>query len=404
MSAAAPAVPHDGDAIARRNALLLAFAGALGGANASVVFATGSLIGRALGSDPEYATVPITAFVVGTALATYPAAAMARRFGRRNVFMAGNVAGAWAGILGALSLYLASFELYCLATFLAGVYQAVIVSYRFAAADSATPRFRATAISWVLGGGLAAAFIGPQLVIFTKELTLPYLFLATYLAQAAVAIAAMFVTGRFIDTPAHHDADGPARPLRQIAMMPRFIIAVLCGTAAQGLMNMVMTSAPLAMAICGHSVTDSTLGIQWHIVGMYGPSFFTGGLIARYGKERIVILGLILLAACAVVNLSGLTVGYFWVGLTMLGLGWNFAFIGASAIVTDCHRPSERNRVQGLNDTLIFSTTAVGSYLSGHLLAVFGWASINYVVIPIALVCAVAAAGLLFAPRRPLGA
>jgi MFS family permease len=397
-------MPHDGDAIARRNALLLAFAGALGGANASVVFATGSLIGRALGSDPEYATVPITAFVVGTALATYPAAALARRFGRRTIFMAGNVAGAWAGILGALSLYLGSFGLYCLATFLAGSYQAVIVSYRFAAADSATPRFRATAISWVLGGGLAAAFIGPQLVIFTKELTLPYLFLATYLAQAAVAIAAMFVTGRFIDTPAHMDSDAPARPLRKIAMMPRFIIAVLCGTAAQGLMNMVMTSAPLAMAICGHSVTDSTLGIQWHIIGMYGPSFFTGALIMRYGKERIVIAGLMLLAICAVVNLSGLTVGHFWIGLTLLGLGWNFAFIGASAIVTDCHRPSERNRVQGLNDTLIFSTTAVGSYLSGHLLAVFGWDSINYVVIPIALVCAVAAAGLLFMPRRPLGA
>jgi MFS family permease len=202
----------------------------------------------------------------------------------------------------------------------------------------------------------------------------------------------------------HIDSDAPARPLREIAVMPRFIIAVLCGTAAQGLMNMVMTSAPLAMAMCGHSVDESTLGIQWPIIGMYGPSVFTGGLIARFGKERIVILGLVLLAACAVVNLNGLTVGHFWVGLAMLGLGWNFAFIGASAIVTDCHRPSERNRVQGLNDTLIFSTTAVGSYLSGHLLAVFGWDSINYVMIPIALICAIAAAGLLFKPRRQLEA
>lgn len=400
MSTATATTSQDGDRIARRNALLLALAGAFGGANASVVFATGSLIGSALAPSPDLATLPVTTFVIGTALSSYPAATLARRYGRRNVFMLGNGFGAWAGVLAALALYLGSFPLYCFGTMLAGCYQAIIVSYRFAAADTATARFRPTAIAWVLGGGLLAAIVGPQIVIATKGMFPPHMFMATYLAQAAVAVCAMFVTGRFTDAPAHDESHAPARPLREIARMPRFLVAVACGTAAQGLMNMVMTSAPLAMAMCGHSVTESTLGIQWHILAMYGPSFFTGGLIARYGKERIVVLGLLLLIACAVVDLSGITVAHFWGALVLLGLGWNFAFIGASAIVTDCHRPSERNRVQGLNDTLIFTTTALGSFLSGHLLALYGWASVNHVVIPIALVCAIAAL-LLRARTRP---
>jgi len=399
MSAAVENPSMDGDAVARRNALYLALAGAFAGANATVVFATGGLIGRDLAPDPEFATLPITTFVLGTALATYPAALLARRFGRRVVFMGGNVSGAWAGICGALALWTSSFALYCLATALAGIYQAVIVSYRFAAADTARPAFRATAIAWVLSGGLAAAVIGPQIVIATKEILLPHLFLATYVAQALVAVAAMAVTGRFVDAAPASTQDAPARPLLEIALTPRFIVAVLCGTAAQALMNMVMTSAPLAMAICGHSITDSTLGIQWHVIAMYGPSFFTGPFIARFGKDRVVALGLILLAVCAVIDLAGVDLLHFWAGLVVLGIGWNFAFIGASAIVTECHRASERNKVQGLNDTLIFSTTAIGSFMSGHLLATAGWNAVNAVVIPVALLCLAAlAAQRLFRP------
>ncbi len=375
-----------GDAIARRNARFLAVAGALAGANAMVVFATGALIGHALAPVEGLATLPVTTFVIGTAFSTLPVATMARKFGRRSVFMAGNVTGAWAGLLGALALYLGSFWLYCCATVLAGAYHAVISSYRFAAADTASPAFRPTAISWVLTGGLVAAFIGSPLVIATKELSLPYLYLATYLAQAAVAIGAMAFTSRFTDAPPLPANTVPARPLAEIARTPRFIVAVLCGTLAQGLMNMVMTSAPLAMEMCGYSATESTLGIQWHVVAMYAPSFFTGALIARFGKERMVVAGLALLAGCAMIGLSGTTITHFWVGLVVLGIGWNFAFISASAIVTDCHHSSERTKVQGLNDTLIFATTAVGSFLSGQLLASAGWSAINQTVIPLSLV------------------
>jgi cyanate permease len=277
------------------------------------------------------------------------------------------------------------------ATAFAGAYQAVVQSYRYAAADTATPGFRPKAISWVLTGGVAAAFIGPQLVIHTKELMLPYLFLATFLGQALVAVAAMAVTGRFIDQNVEEVQGGAMRPMRQILAQPRLIVAILCGTVAQALMNFVMTAAPLAMAMCGHSVVDSTLGIQWHIIAMFAPSFFTGSLIARYGKERMVAFGLLILALCGGVGLTGIEVMHFWAALILLGVGWNFAFIGATAMVTDCHTPAERARVQGLNDFVIFSFTTFGSFLAGVLLAKVGWAVINMALIPMGLVFAVLA-------------
>ncbi len=391
LSAMAPELTISGDEVARKNALFLAAATGVAGANAIVVFATGALVGRTLAPAPEWATVPVSCFVVGAALATFPANLLMKQIGRRAVFMLGNICGAFAGLAGALAVYVSSFSLFCLATLLAGLYHAVITTYRFAAADTASPGFRPKAISWVLTGGVIAAVIGPQLVNLTKDLTLPYLFLGTFIAQAVVALLAIFFTSRFIDAPVEVvQIKGEARPLGEIARTPRFIVAVICGTVAQTLMNMVMTSAPLAMAICGHSSTDSTNGIMLHVLAMYGPSFFTGSLIARFGKERMVLAGLAILVACAGIHVAGITVLHFWAGLILLGLGWNFAFISASAIVTDCHRPSERNKVQGLNDTLIFATTAGGSFLSGFLLDRLGWASINWMILPISVLAALA--------------
>jgi predicted MFS family arabinose efflux permease len=399
MTVGYASLPLSGNDLARRNALFLALSQGVAGANATVVFATGSLVGQALAPSPGWATVPLSTFVLGSALCTFPASMAMRRFGRRTVFMGGNVTGAWAGLLGALGVYLGSFTLFCAATLLAGVYHAIVNTYRFAAADTATAEFRPKAISWVLTGGVAAAVIGPQLVIWTQNLATPYMFAATFLAQGALALAAMTLTSRFVDAPVASSTGGPARPLAQIARTPRFIVAVLCGTAAQALMNMVMTAAPLAMKLCGHSVTDSTLGIQWHVVAMFAPSFFTGALIARFGKEVMVAVGLAILAASAFVDLAGTSVPIFWAGLVLLGLGWNFAFIGATSIITDCHSASERNKVQGLNDLLIFTTTALGSFLSGHLLATFGWDAVNILVIPVAIACL--AAVLLLRLRAP---
>ena len=401
MSAIAKeAVSLSGDGLARHNALLLAAATGIAGANATVVFATGALVGRSLAARPELATLPISFFVVGAAIATYPANMLMQSFGRRTIFMQGNFCGALAGLLGALAVYVASFWLFCLATLLAGVYHAVITTYRFAAADTATPAFRPKAISWVLTGGVLAAIIGPQLVNFTKELTMPYLFMGTFVAQATMALLAIFFTSRFRDEGVRAQAAVAGRPLAEIAKAPRFIVAVICGTAAQAMMNMVMTAAPLAMAICGHSLTSSTNGIMFHVLAMYAPSFFTGSLIARFGKEVMVVIGLAILVACAAIHLSGITVMHFWVGLVLLGLGWNFAFIAATAIVTDCHAPAERNAVQGLNDTLIFATTAVGSFLSGFLLDRYGWDSINLLILPVAAFSSIAVLGLRFSRHR----
>jgi predicted MFS family arabinose efflux permease len=392
-------MPGKGDIIARRNAIFLAIASGLAGANATVVFATGGIIGQSLTHDIEWATLPISAFVFGTMLATLPVAFAARHFGRRFTFIGGNAVGALAGILAALAVYLASFPLFCLSTLLAGAYQAVVQSYRYAAADTATPVFRPKAIAWVLTGGVAAAIIGPQLVIWTKEWLAP-LFFATFLAQAGVSILAMFATGRFEDQARTEVLAGTQRPLSAIIAQPRYIVAVICGTMAQALMNFVMTAAPLAMVQCGHSIVDATLGIQWHAIAMFAPSFYTGTLINRFGKEKMVMLGMAILISCAIVNLMGLTVAHFWIALILLGIGWNFAFIGATAMITDCHSAAERAKAQGFNDFTIFGVTTIGSLLAGYVLAKIGWDAINQGLMPLAVMAILAMLVLMMTGRK----
>ncbi len=376
-----------GDITAKRNAVVLAVASGLAGANATVVFATAGIVGNGLSTTAALATLPASTFVFGIMLSTLPVAFAAKRFGRRAVFMGGNIIGAWAGVLAAFAIYLGSFALFCTATALAGSYQAVVQSYRYAAADTATPAFRPKAVSWVLTGGVAAAFIGPQLVIWTKDSMPPYLFMATFIGQAAVAVLAMAITGRFRDQPMEQVLSGTNRPLALILRQPRLLVAIFCGTVAQALMNFIMTAAPLAMIQCGHSITDATLGIQWHVIAMFGPSFFTGSLIQRFGKARMGMAGMVLLVVCAAVHLSGITVMHFWAGLVLLGVGWNFAYIAATSMVTDMHSPAERAKVQGLNDFVIFGTTTVGSLLAGWMLAKVGWATINGALIPVATLC-----------------
>jgi predicted MFS family arabinose efflux permease len=215
---------------------------------------------------------------------------------------------------------------------------------------------------------------------------LPYLFVATFIGQGAVAVLAILATRRFVDQPVAEAQAGEARPLPELLRQPRLVVAVLCGTIAQALMNFVMTAAPLAMVQCGHSITDAALGIQWHVIAMFAPSFYTGQLIQRFGKERMIIAGMGILIVCAGVHLAGITVMNFWIGLVLLGLGWNFAFVAATAMVTECHRPSERAKVQGFNDFTIFGVTTCGSLLAGYVLATIGWNSVNLVLVPISLI------------------
>ena len=388
MSAVAEPIAYGtiDDALARRNAMVLAVAQALAGGNNTVIVSTASIVGAVLAPDKGLATLPITAMVIGMWFGTLPVGWLARRFGRRFALQIGSVFGVLSGLISYSAVMHGQFWLLLIGTFCGGLYAAAHNSYRFAAADTASEAFRPKVVSWVLAGGVFAAVIGPQLVIFTKDLLSPHMFAASYLGQSACALIAALVL-MFVKIPPlpATRVENP-RPLAAIVRTPRFIVAVACGMASYAMMNMVMTSAPLAMIGCGHSVTDATLGIQWHVLAMYAPSFVTGSLISRFGVERITGIGLGLIALTAVVGIAGITVAHFWSALVLLGVGWNLAFIGATTMVTQCHRPHERNKVQAFNDFLIFGSMAVASFSSGQLLEYLGWQAINEVIFPTILV------------------
>jgi MFS family permease len=391
----APAIryPHE-----LGNVLRLSLAQALAGANAVVVYATAAIVGHALAPDPKLATLPISIFVVGMAVCTLPAGAIARRHGRRAAFLAGTACGALIGLLAALAVVIGAFWLFCAAMIFGGAYAAVVLSFRFAAADCVAPPRHVRAMSAVMAGGVFAGVIGPQLVTYTMNLWPPYLFAATYLAQAAIAgLSALALLGVRLPKPSAAELAG-GRPLGRIVRDPRFLTAVLCGVVSYLLMNFIMTAAPLAMRLCGLSQSDSNLGLQWHVIAMYGPSFFTGRLLARFGAPRMVGAGLALIGAAAAVGLAGIDVAHFWASLILLGVGWNFGFLGASAMVLERHRPEERTRVQSLNDFAVFGTMAVGSFSSGGLLAAYGWSTVLWVAyVPLAL--ALLALAVAAAPR-----
>jgi MFS family permease len=374
------------DRLARRNALVLAVAQALAGGNNTVMLATGGIVGAMLAPDKSLATLPISIYVLGLWMGTLPFGALARRYGRRAAFQIGTVSGVLTGLISCYAVLQGSFLIFCIGALFSGFYASAHMAYRFAAADTASEGFRPKAISWVLIGGVFAGIVGPQLVIVTKEMWQPYLFAATFLAQAGLAVvsAAVLQLVNIPKPPPAHLA-GAGRPLAEIARQPRFMVAVACGVASYSMMNLVMTSAPLAMVMCNHSVTDATLGLQWHVIGMFLPSLFTGSLIHRFGVERVVIAGLALLIVAALIGTAGITLWHFWIGLILLGVGWNFSFVGATAMVTECHRPNERNRVQAFNDFLVFGSMAIGSFSSGAVLARFGWAAVNEVVFPVVL-------------------
>jgi MFS family permease len=404
MSALAEPAQHAvfDDQLARRNAIVLAVAQALAGGNNTVIVASASILGSMLAPDKGLATLPITCMVLGMWFGTLPVGALSRRYGRRFALQCGSAFGALSGLISCTASIQGNFWLLLLGTFCGGLYAAAHMSYRYAAADTASEGYRAKVVSWVLAGGVFAAILGPQIVIFTKDLLPPHLFAASYLGQSACAVLAAIVL-QFVKMPRiAAKAVVVARPLGSIVLTPRFVVAAACGMASYATMNTVMTSAPLAMVGCGHSVTDATLGIQWHVLAMYAPSFVTGSLIMRFGVGCITSIGLALIGMTAVVDLSGTTVAHFWTALVLLGLGWNFAFIGATTMVTQCHRAEERNKVQAFNDFLIFGTMAVSSFSSGQLLENLGWGAVNGVVLPTVVVAGALLAWLKLRDRASL--
>ncbi len=380
------------NAIARRNAILLSICQAVNASAAPLSIALGGVVGSyLLGADKSLATAPVTGFNIGVALMSLPAAMLMRKIGRRNGFRAGAVIGMLSMLLAVLAISMQSFWLFVIALMIAGSSNSFVQQYRFAAADRGTKEFKAKAISYVLIGGIAAAIIGPQMILHFRDYLAPIPFAGAFLwgiGLFAISLIVMqFLAPGHPPKTAEEIADKPQRPLTEIMAQPRFIISVLCATATYGLMSYVMTAAPLAMIACGFDIDDATWGIQWHVMAMFAPSFFTGHLIAKFGKEKIMATGLAILVACAVVGLNGITLAHFYLGLILLGIGWNFGFIGATAMVTDTYEPHEKNKAQGANDFILFGSVAVASLLSGYSLNHMGWDFINWIVFPIVAIC-----------------
>lgn len=388
----------------RRNAFILSGMQALGGANPALVVALSSLVGQKMASSPDLATLPVGIFNLGLAVGILPAAYLMRRLGRQGGYIIGALLGIGAGLLAAAGIYSLSFVMFCVGTLLAGLYASYVQSYRFAAADDASDTFRPKAISWVMAGGLLGAIIATQTIIHTQDIWPEHPFAAAFLAQAALAALVLPFAFSLRLAPGTRNQQEKipytGRPLREIASNSYFIIALLAGVASYVLMNFLMTASPLAMVMHGHSLKESTLGIQWHILAMFGPSFFTGNLIKRFGKIPVTFAGVLLLGLASIVALLGMTVPHFWVSLILLGLGWNFGFIGATNMVVDCYRPEERGRVQALNDFIIFTCVALSSFTSGRVLAVYGWYGVNTWTLPISAVVMLALAWLYFKNKR----
>lgn len=365
---------------------LLVAAQSLGGASPPIIISLGGLVGQQLSSNPTASTLPVSIYQLGLALSTLPAAWIMNRMGRRAAYVLGAILGVISGVVAAQGIAHSDFVTFCIGTALAGFYAACVQSYRFAATDLVSePAQQAKAISRVMIGGLIAAIIGPQVVIWTRDALPATPFAGSFYSQAALALLALpLLMGLRLPPPQSKQAvAGEARPLGEIARTPQFVVACAAGVVSYGLMAFLMTAAPMAMVGCGHSVGEAAMGIQWHVLAMFVPSFFTGKLIARHGKQPVTALGLLMIGAAGVLALMGLDIFHFWGSLILLGVGWNFGFIGATALLTECYRPSERAKVQALNDFLVFGTVAVASFGSGQLLHSAGWNGINIGMLPL---------------------
>nr|MBP6042626.1 MFS transporter [Comamonas sp.] len=341
-----------------------------------------------LSSNPTATTLPVSIYQLGLALSTLPAAWLMQRLGRRWAYVLGAVLGVVSGIIAAQGIAQSDFVTFCIGTALAGFYAACVQSYRFAAADAVgAPHLQAKAISRIMVGGLIAAIIGPQVVIWTRDALPATPFAGSFYSQAALAALALPILLLLrLPAPQKQAIVGTARPLKAIAATPQFIEAAAAGVVSYGLMAFLMTAAPMAMVGCGHSVGEAALGIQWHVLAMFGPSFFTGRLIGRFGQRKITALGLVMIAASGLLALMGEGLSEFWGSLILLGVGWNFGFIGATAMLTACYTPAERTKVQALNDFLVFGTVAIASFGSGQLLHSVGWSGINIGMQPLVVI------------------
>ena len=395
------------DTQAKRNVAVLVCAQAILGAQMPMLFLVGGLAGQSLASNICFATLPISMIVLGSMMAATPVSAIMQRYGRRTGFFLGAMGGAVGALIAAYGLYLASFPMFLLGSFFTGIYMSAQGFYRFAAADTASDDFRPKAISYVMAGGLVSAMIGPQLATATST-TFVVPFLGTYLAVAILNIVGSLLF-LFIDIPkpAPPAADSPrARTRWELLTTPRIAVAVICAMVSYGLMNLVMTSTPLAVIGCGYAQKTAGYVVTGHVLAMFAPSFFTGHLIARFGVEKIMGTGIAILACAGLVALQGVELSNFYIALILLGFGWNFGFIGATSMLAGAHGPHERGRMQGLNDLLVFGGVTIASLASGGLMncsggdAVEGWAAVNYAMLPFLILAAGSLIWLMLRPKN----
>ena len=369
----------------------------------TMIVVTG-LAGFALATDKALATVPLTCYVLGSAASTIPASLLMNAVGRRAGFQTGTGLG-MAGAAGcALAMYIANFWLLCAGMFVMGMYTAFGKYYRFAAADAAKVEFRAKAISLTLAGGIVGGIFGPEMAKRTSVMFADHAYLGSYLSLIVVCFVAMlFLTRLDIPQLSEQERKDSGRPLAEIMRQPVFMVAALAAMLSYGIMNLFMTSTPLAMRAHHHHFNDAAFVLQWHMIGMYGPSFFTGALIQRFGVLTIIMAGIVLLFVCIVAALAGTALLNFWVALFLLGVGWNFMYVGGSALLTECHTAAERAKTQAANDFMVFVTMALSSLSSGLLLNASGWHAVNYGSLPFLLLATAATLWLMWQRRNARG-
>jgi len=369
-----------------RNVLILAFCQAMLFSGTGLIISSSALVGNDLAPSPAWATVPLAIQYMTTMLVIFFVSHLMKKNGRRYVFMRGAIIGAGGLIIASLGIWLGNFVLFAASGMLVGIHNAIGQFYRFAAAESVPAEFKARAISLTLAGGVLAAFIGPNLAILTKNM-LEYVFLASYLALVLTTLTVAWLTSklRLPEIPHEHEA---IRPLFEIARQPKYLMAMIAAMIGYGVMNFLMTATPLAMLCENLPFSSTALVIQWHLFAMFAPSFFTGDLIRKLGVLQVMILGCLLLIACALTNLNGTSLLHFEIALILLGIGWNFLYIGATTLLTETYSSNERSKAQGLNDTFIFATLTVTSLAAGAFVSQFGWQTINlYSIAPTLVVC-----------------
>ena len=386
----------------QKNVALLSACQGLLLTNNSILIATHALAGYALAADKALATLPLTAYIIGAALTTMPASLLMRRLGRRTGFTLGAAFGIAGALICAWAAFAHHFWLLCAGALVLGVYNATGQYYRFAAADSASADFKSKAISLVLAGGIVGGILGPETSKISKDFFVQAAFAGSYLSLGVFCLLAIGLI-LLIDIPPLTVAERKesGRPLTAIARQPAFLVAVLSAVVGYGVMNLLMVATPLAMTEHHHPFSDAAFVIQWHVIAMFAPSFFTGALIKRYGVINVMLTGVVLNLGCIGVALAGLEVAHFWAAMVLVGVGWNFMFIGATALLTECHTPSERGKVQGANDLAIFVTMIATSLSSGLLFTLQGWELMNQLAVPFLLLTGVAMLWLAAVSRHP---